>query len=891
MSSFALSPSRIARYFYHQCERYLRYHSTPSALRAAGNVPQIPYNGSPITEAILAGGYAWEEKVVEGLPKDRVTISQWKKPLHKQAHDKSRTIPLLRDLAKGAYLYQATLEVPTGFLESFDVPADLCVMSLCRPDLIHKIDQPGQPGRFRVVDVKSGSALKASHQIQVGLYTLMLDAIVKNQAPDLEVDLEKGGVWLQDGAAYEDFPLRLSLRFLNRFLRKQLRLIFEAPLKDVPWHLGYRCEWCEFYAHCRSEAEQRNSVSLLPGITVAGRNYLRDAPWAGGSPVETLSELKGLLLRDDIDTILDACGSLRGRGNRLLNAVEALETGQPVLHGGYSMTLPKGESVKIIMTLQDDPVSGEIYAAGFQRQKGRAVYGSGSSEPVTYVAENLKECGTIKEQFLKDLHVVMLAVQEYNTVHEERKSLQLYVFDTYELALFNRLLQEMSAQPDTAEIALQMVFYFQDPMLAERDEQPEDQVSFPVTVITRAINQLMAMPIPLSLRMPEVSRILQDPNRPFELHPRNLFWSELSNTMKAEAIFHAWSDGGIDYIDKIRNELCIRLYCANSVLESLRARVQDKLIAWPGPFRFPGKWDFKNPEFSKLAFVTRYECYTAALASRERRAQPKADRIRDGITIPIRRVDDSRWECLTQIDPVQISVGFGFTEYLLVETTDEGDKAQMRFDDTRFHNPWSSWGYGPLHQVAVTGFETNPQTGLVNYLTLNAPRNKNDSRSLPEEAWLQRRFTDMNTDRIIKRLSALDSRDSSICLDLIRDPKSFAREMNDSSYLVSSATSSAADRAGFTPSQFRAFAGGLLKRRSTLVWGPPGTGKTHFLAHAILCMIMSRREAGKPFRVGITAFTNSAINNVLHSVRRNLPRYAAVLKNEELPLYKVVYDP
>src|SRR6266511_4001899 len=64
MSPKYISPSRIARFYFHECERYLRYSSTPRADRAAEGIPPTPYDTSPVTHAILDGGYAWEEQVL-----------------------------------------------------------------------------------------------------------------------------------------------------------------------------------------------------------------------------------------------------------------------------------------------------------------------------------------------------------------------------------------------------------------------------------------------------------------------------------------------------------------------------------------------------------------------------------------------------------------------------------------------------------------------------------------------------------------------------------------------------------------------------------------------------------------------------------------------------------
>src|SRR5262249_53253177 len=73
----------------------------------------------------------------------------------------------------------------------------------------------------------------------------------------------------------------------------------------------------------------------------------------------------------------------------------------------------------------------------------------------------------------------------------------------------------------------------------------------------------------------------------------------------------------------------------------------------------------------------------------------------------------------------------------------------------------------------------------------------------------------------------------------------------------------------------------IRKRRVVTVWGPPGTGKTHFLAAAILGLADAHAAANRPFRVLLTAFTHAAIENLLRKIeelRASNPRLAKAAK-------------
>ena len=56
---------------------------------------------------------------------------------------------------------------------------------------------------------------------------------------------------------------------------------------------------------------------------------------------------------------------------------------------------------------------------------------------------------------------------------------------------------------------------------------------------------------------------------------------------------------------------------------------------------------------------------------------------------------------------------------------------------------------------------------------------------------------------------------------------------------------------------------GVFREPLTLIWGPPGTGKTHTVAHILVGYALAAREAGQPLRILVTASTHHAIVNVL----------------------------
>jgi len=883
MSHFYLSPSRIARFFYHECERYLRYHATPHERWKADGIPQISWDTSPVTAAILKGGFNWETNIIKTKLRSKVRIAKGDGPIHERAHDIKQTLSILPELQSGESVYQPTLKAPSSFLARYNVPPDLCEFPPCRPDILQLLDNNGV-SKLRVIDVKASTHLKISHRIQVAMYALMLRDVIQTHNLDIKLDLNEGGVWLYGLKEPEWFDLRFSVLTLEDFLSNRLIEILTAPIDQLPWHLFFRCEWCEFYPHCREEANSKKSISLIPYLSIGGRRYLRERPWGGINPINTLTELESFLIDPDADRHLEACGSLRAKGDRLRNAVIALKNKEVVYQGGSSLALPIMEHVSLFLTLQDDPVTGQIYVAAFRRMKGKDVFGQGVREEV-FVAETPEDCTRIRKAFLSALYQELNTLHDFNKKREwsEQRSMQAYAYDSYELTLFNRLLQESLLDPDLSGLAVHLLFYFQDTSLAEADEHPIEEVTFPIIVITGVIRQLLALPVPISFRLPEVLKALPSVNYSFTFDPSTLFWFELSNVLKSDSIFMVWEKGRKEALDWIRDEILRRLRATSAVLDGLRERVKDCLFAWPLKFHFPGSFDFKNPELSRLAFITRYESFMGAMEKRTDRSLPWMERIREGISISVKKEKDERWKVLSEVDSSVIEESGDFFTFLLVPKGDDGERAQLSYDDYR--NRKAFWAPKGLVRLAkIQSHQIDPQTGLVTHLFLELKENKEQQPfKANEQAVLHPRFTDFNSDRIIDHLAVLDQASDIDFLRLLHTPEKFSSSACRFPDIGDRALGVATKVAGFTASQMKTFRH-VLEKRLTLVWGPPGTGKTHFLAKIILSLAKATMKDGKDFRVAVTAFTHAAIENLLAEIKDHAAVFGLA---EQFNVYKL----
>ncbi|KAI9484677.1 hypothetical protein BDB00DRAFT_125339 [Zychaea mexicana] len=314
------------------------------------------------------------------------------------------------------------------------------------------------------------------------------------------------------------------------------------------------------------------------------------------------------------------------------------------------------------------------------------------------------------------------------------------------------------------------------------------------------------------------------------------------------------------------------------------------------PFRWPSAQKFRSPLIGRLAFFKKLECVAGCDTMR-------ADRLGDLMSPNGKsslRMSFRRWEKIPnqsgkkdtflawfefipdrfttstaariQIDSL---VRNSLKEYILVNDTREGILEAIRFPDL-MHRRKLRDIYGTttanVDRVSENGFSV-ALTGYFKDLGLTKGRCYR----------LYRRFIDFNTDKILETLSHIDIDNGSGPFEhIIRDPNAWAegrqhpqgskvgKEAKDNNADASEARATALrlrDNFRMSPSQ-KDISANILEKRLQIVWGPPGSGKTEFLALFINWYIthLHEHQNGKPFIIGVTAFTRHAITNLLKRI-------------------------
>ena len=225
-------------------------------------------------------------------------------------HDNQAVVQRLQALPKGAVtvFFQPRLEATiAGWRLRGDV------------DLVRCERSAGGNLRILIADMKSSTAARVEHRLQVAFYHEMLASILAEAGIDhAPIDLailyrgpaqppaSPGQVReheLQRAAAHD--LLGTSEGLLERLEpqvayidsvhdlvlgdRAHARRIMATPFDDLPFHLTMKCDGCLFNEFCMKQAAETDDLSLLPHLTDNDKAALR------GNGVTTTTQLANLM--------------------------------------------------------------------------------------------------------------------------------------------------------------------------------------------------------------------------------------------------------------------------------------------------------------------------------------------------------------------------------------------------------------------------------------------------------------------------------------------------------------------------------------------------------------------------------------------------------------------
>ena len=91
-SEGVLSPSTLARYFFQDCARFLRFRTATKESRRRDGIPGGPFDTSAVMQALQNRGAAWEEEVLQTYLVDKTLVADGAGPVAKRQHSVEATL-------------------------------------------------------------------------------------------------------------------------------------------------------------------------------------------------------------------------------------------------------------------------------------------------------------------------------------------------------------------------------------------------------------------------------------------------------------------------------------------------------------------------------------------------------------------------------------------------------------------------------------------------------------------------------------------------------------------------------------------------------------------------------------------------------------------------------
>lgn len=290
----SLDPSAIAEYIsFKNCPQFHKYEFDDGVQEAEREAKPWKEAFEPFNMLLAKDGYDFEEDCIEALENtyietdDRTDTGSWygsEKEVQKYLLDTIQAVKDATPASNPKALFQQRLGDEIGVWPVF---GDADVMLLW-PEV-------GDSARIRILDIKSAYEQKTYQQIQVSIYTYLLQQFLdENDIDNVEIE---GGVWTREteinNSSPDAFPKFDALEARESDVRRLLKeggefdRLYEADNDDVKYQLGTKCQGCSYREACYTNAIENASTALL-GLSRGEQKTLEE------HGIDTLHDLASL---------------------------------------------------------------------------------------------------------------------------------------------------------------------------------------------------------------------------------------------------------------------------------------------------------------------------------------------------------------------------------------------------------------------------------------------------------------------------------------------------------------------------------------------------------------------------------------------------------------------
>jgi len=335
----SLSPANVGTYYHHQCQLYVH-----NAFHRPRHVEDTSNTPSPLAAARFQRELDWKARLFRHLEiEDQLicldTTSEPKSAV--QIRDLFLETGRELDVDVTRYITNLAFQSPSFERElaqqGSGTGLNTVAFGLANPDLIKITRLNEEKIVWEVIDVKSSSSLKSSHNAKIGFYHLCLETLLASiqstQLGSLQIEpSEKASIWLPnpgDGDKLSmpvSIPTSLLLPPLRTFLFKTLPNILQLPQNQVEWNLSSSCQGCEFFDNCKESTIKDGRLGMIANLSSSDVQFIREvmamATKQGlthpSGQLTDIEELDSLVRSSGMDELETMCATTLKRFQRLL---------------------------------------------------------------------------------------------------------------------------------------------------------------------------------------------------------------------------------------------------------------------------------------------------------------------------------------------------------------------------------------------------------------------------------------------------------------------------------------------------------------------------------------------------------------------------------------------
>lgn len=669
-----LDKGTLALTFKFDCDRFLRFRLASDTERDSLGVSAETYK-RPGIELIKAAGRRWEadkyqdlidtsdDGKVVFLLEDKVDDLLGRKPFKKIQN----LFDILRQQEPPQAIIEAEFTVPTNITPGLQKAYDDFGLDQVRvrPDILWI--RPGGTGapligngtvpeyEIHIIDVKMAAEPSLRHFIEVTYYALALATAIQQEGLGGRYAVSaEGTIWpgshdinafrnlvqlyQAKGAAdpvsealsetlirvpYEVYEVHVKQFFEDRLLR-----VLQTDMEDASWHVGPKCQLCDYVRYCREKASECDHLSRLAWLNQGQAELLRS------NGITSTAELtEAVTTADDRwQSVIDSSHQLRADGPALATRARSLTERAPLpIDGRRSAMIPAWTDQSIFITIHFDPGSGISFALGAARlyfPHGRNPGDPPVTDEKIFIVdrvdamnpeterERLKEFATVVSEWLDEVSTVNTGLPA-----RDRLSSHIFFWDMLEVRQLKRMFERHMQNPDVIELIEVLTRFFPpDSLLPD----PDAFKSQPGTIVKEVLRMLVGLPVAHDYSLFDAANSFfpnfREDGTPYKFDLPFGFATPMSDQIPFERAYELWQDKIFvrhfnklhptdpskwrrytrdELYDGIKRATKVHLQALQHIVRRLRENYKDRLVLKKSGFSAARSFQASVPEAAR----------------------------------------------------------------------------------------------------------------------------------------------------------------------------------------------------------------------------------------------------------------------------------------------------